>query len=93
MGSDDFYPEDRPVREVAVDGFAIQRGPVTVSQFSVFVGETGHVTLAERAPDPDDYPGAAVSLLVPGSVVFRPTRGPVDLNDPGQWWAYVPGAD
>ena len=30
MGSEDFYPEERPVREVAVDGFWIDVAPVTV---------------------------------------------------------------
>ena len=51
MGSADFYPEEGPVREVEVDGFAIDRGPVTVAQFARFVEETGYVTVAERPPD------------------------------------------
>ncbi len=92
MGTADFYPEERPVREIEVDGFAIQRGPVTVAQFARFAEETGYLTLAERPPDPDDYPDADPSLLVPGSAVFHPTPGPVPLNDPTRWWAYVPGA-
>jgi formylglycine-generating enzyme len=50
------------------------------------------VTRAERLPDPVDYPDADPSLLVAGSVVFHPTAGPVRLDDPGLWWAYVPGA-
>jgi len=58
MGSADFYPEERPVRPVAVDGFWIDRHPVTVAQFGRFVGETGYVTVAERPLDPADYPGA-----------------------------------
>jgi formylglycine-generating enzyme required for sulfatase activity len=93
LGSDRFYPEEGPVREVEVDGFAIDRGPVTVAQFARFADETGYVTLAERAPDPAQYPDADPSLLVPGSAVFHPTARPVPLDDPGQWWAYVPGAD
>jgi formylglycine-generating enzyme len=93
MGSAAFYPEEGPVREVEVGGFAIQRAPVTVAQFSRFAGETGYVTVAERPPDPADYPDADPSLLVPGSAVFRPTPGPVPLNDPGRWWAYIPGAN
>ena len=92
MGSDEFYPEEGPVREVEVMGFALQRGPVTVAQFARFVEETGYVTLAEREPSATDYPDADPSLLVAGSVVFQPTPGPVPLNDPGRWWAYVPGA-
>ncbi len=93
MGSADFYAEERPVRDVDVDGFAIQRGPVTVGQFTRFTEETGYATLAERAPDPADYPEADPSLLVPGSIVFEPTPGPVPLNDPTLWWAYVPRAN
>lgn len=93
MGSADFYPEEAPVREVEVDAFAIDRGPVTVGEFARFTEQTGYVTVAERAPDPAVYPDADPSLLRPGSVVFQPTPGPVALNDPSQWWAYVPGAD
>ncbi len=93
MGSDSFYPEEGPVREIELDGFAIQRAPVTVVQFERFVSETGYVTLAERPLDASDYPDADPSLLVPGSAVFQPTPGPVPLDDPRRWWAYVPGAD
>ena len=93
MGSADFYPEERPVREVEVEGFRMQRGPVTVAQFARFVEETGYVTPAERPPDPADYPHADLSLLVAGSAVFRPTPGPVPLDDPTRWWVYVAGAN
>ena len=89
----DFYPDEGPVRRSQVDGFAIDRGPVTVAQFARFTGDTGYVTLAERAPDPAQYPDADPSLLVAGSAVFHPTARPVPLDDPGRWWAYVPGAD
>jgi formylglycine-generating enzyme len=92
MGSTGSYPEEGPVREVAVDSFLVDRHPVTVDEFRRFVGETGYVTLAERPLDPGDYPDADPSLLVPGSLVFRPTRGPVPLGDALAWWAYVPGA-
>jgi formylglycine-generating enzyme required for sulfatase activity len=50
------------------------------------------VTLAERPLDPTDYPDADPALLVPGSLVFVGTRGPVRLDDYRQWWRYVPGA-
>jgi formylglycine-generating enzyme len=93
MGSEQFYPEEAPVREVAVSAFAIDRGPVTVARFARFVQDTGYVTVAERPPDPAEYPDADPSLLVDGSIVFQPTPGPVSLDDPDQWWAYVPGAD
>ena len=38
MGSEDFYPEERPVHEVSVDGFWIDRNTVTNEQFARFVG-------------------------------------------------------
>ena len=71
MGSDAFYPEERPVRRVEVEGFWIDRHPVTVAQFGRFVGETGYVTVAERPLDPADYPDADPDALVPGSLVFQ----------------------
>ena len=92
MGSTDFYAEEGPVRDVDVDAFAIDAGPVTVAEFARFAEETGYVTVAERPPDPADYPDADPALLVEGSAVFHPTPGPVPLDDPARWWAYVPGA-
>jgi formylglycine-generating enzyme required for sulfatase activity len=93
MGDGRFYPEERLVREVSVDGFWIDRHPVTVAEFRRFVKATGHVTWAEQAPAADDYPGAAPEMLVPGSLVFQKAAGPVDLRDFHNWWAWVPGAD
>ena len=92
MGSEDFYPEERPVHEVEVAGFWMDRHQVTNAEFRKFVKETGYVTLAERPLDPADYPNADPDLLVPGSLVFQKTSGPVDLNDYRNWWAYVPSA-
>ncbi|HEV7200353.1 MAG TPA: SUMF1/EgtB/PvdO family nonheme iron enzyme, partial [Candidatus Limnocylindria bacterium] len=92
MGSDDWYPEERPVHSVAVDGFWMDEHPVTVAEFRRFARATGYVTRAERPLDPALYPGADPALLVPGALVFRKTRGPVDLRDVRNWWAYVPGA-
>ena len=92
MGSDDFYPEERPAHRVFVDEFLMDAHPVTVAAFARFVEATGHVTVAERPPDPAVYPGIEPSLLVPGSLVFRPPAHPVSLRDPRLWWAYVPDA-
>jgi formylglycine-generating enzyme required for sulfatase activity len=71
MGSEDFYPEERPVREVEVGDFWMDEHPVTAAQFRRFV--RGYVTLAERPLDPDDYPDADPDLPVPGSLVSRKT--------------------
>ena len=92
MGSEGFYPEEGPVREVSVGGFWADEHPVTVAEFRKFVRATGYVTLAERPLDPADYPDADPALLVPGSLVFRKTAGPVRLDDVRSWWEYVPGA-
>lgn len=93
MGSDRFYPEERPSRGARVDGFWIDRSPVTNAQFADFVAVTGYVTQAELAPDPADYPGAPPESLVPGSLVFEqpPTRP--DPRRGATWWSFVPGAD
>ncbi|MBD8079441.1 formylglycine-generating enzyme family protein [Cellulosimicrobium arenosum] len=92
MGSESFYPEEGPVVDVDVAPFEIARTPVTNREFAAFVAETGYVTTAELAPDPADFPGADPRLLVPGSLVFTPTDGPVDLGDWRQWWHWETGA-
>src|SRR5882757_8945471 len=81
MGSDHHYPEEAPAHRVSVDGFWIDRAPVTNEEFAAFVDETGYVTVAERVPDPKDYPGALSELLVPASVVFRRPPGQVDMSN------------
>jgi formylglycine-generating enzyme required for sulfatase activity len=91
MGCDRFYAEEAPVRDIEVGGFWMDRHPVTVAEFRRFVDATGYVTVAERPLDPDDYPGADPALLRPGSLVFTPTDGPVDVRDPRNWWRYAPG--
>jgi formylglycine-generating enzyme required for sulfatase activity len=92
MGSEDFYPEERPVRAMTVAGFWMDEHPVTAGEFRRFVRETGYVTVAERPLDAADYPDADPALLVPGSLVFRKTSGPAPLDDVRSWWAYTPGA-
>ena len=92
MGSEDFYPEERPVHRVAIDGFWIDTTAVTAAQFRRFVRDTGYVTVAERLLDPDHYPDADPELLVPGSLVFRKALGPTSLTDIRSWWEYVPSA-
>jgi sulfatase modifying factor 1 len=92
MGSADFYPEERPVHRVTLDGFWMDEHPVTVAEYRRFVEATGHTTVAQRPLDPAAYPGADPALLVPGSLVFQRAAGPVDTRDFRNWWAYVPGA-
>ena len=75
-----------------VDAFAIDATQVTNEQFGEFVAATGYRTVAERPLDPADYPDAPAENLVPGSLVFTPTAGPVDLRHISQWWTWTPGA-
>ncbi|MGG7466576.1 formylglycine-generating enzyme family protein [Plantibacter sp. YIM 135347] len=92
MGSDEFYPDERPVHERTVRSFSIDRYEVTNADFAAFVDDTGYVTVAERPIDPADIPGADPADLVPGALVFTPTARPVDLGDWRQWWRWEPGA-
>jgi formylglycine-generating enzyme len=92
MGSNNHYPEEAPVHQVAVEGFWIDRFQATNRQFAEFVDETAYVTVAERPLDPADFPGAPPENLVPGSLVFTMTAGPVDLRHLNQWWTWTPGA-
>lgn len=92
LGADDRYPEEAPVRAVAVGGFWIQTHPVTNARFADFIDATGYLTVAERPLDLADYPGAPAENLQPGSMVFRRTQGPVDLRHLSQWWTWTPGA-
>ena len=92
LGSDQHYPEEGPVRHVAVEGFWIQSCQVTNAEFAQFVDATGYVTVAERPLNPADYPDAPPENLQPGSMVFQRTSGPVDLRHLSQWWTWTPGA-
>lgn len=93
MGCDDCdMPDTRPVHLVNVDGFWMDSTPVTNAQFAQFVAATGYVTIAERKPDPKDYPEVDPTNLVAGSAVFTPPSQDVPLDDITQWWRYIPGA-
>jgi formylglycine-generating enzyme len=92
MGSEAFYPEERPLRRARVERFRIDRHHVTNDEFGRFVEATGYVTLAERPLELGDVPGAPVQTYPAGSLVFTPTDGPVALTDSRLWWKYVPGA-
>src|SRR5437870_2642964 len=93
MGSNKHYPEEAPVHRVTVDGFWIDRTPVTNREFRKFVAATGYVTFAEIKPDAKEYPGALPHMLKAGSLVFTPPGRPVDLRDWSQWWQFKFGAN
>lgn len=83
----------RPIHRVYVDGFWMDKTDVTNEEFSMFVKATGYVTVAERRPRAEDFPGAPLENLVAGSVVFSPPDHAVPLDNHFQWWSYVPGAN
>jgi len=90
MGTEKAYRDERPVRQVTVDGFWIDTHEVTNAQFARFVEETGYRTVAEKPPEP--IPGAPAEMLKPGSAVFV-QPGNVVSGDIRQWWKYLPGAN
>jgi formylglycine-generating enzyme len=93
MGSDYHYPEEAPAHQETVQGFWMDKYTVTNQQFSEFVEATGHVTVAERPANAEDYPGANLELLQPSSSVFLKPRGRVDLRSHYNWWTYIVGAN
>jgi len=92
MGCNLFYPEERPVQRVRVEGFWMDAHPVTVSEFRRFVRATGYVTLAERPINRALCRQAGAAPQGPGALVFLGAPGPVDLNDSRNWWRFVAGA-
>src|SRR5262245_54125018 len=94
MGCDDCGMLDAaPAHLVTVDGFWMDRTPITNAQFEKFVKATGYKTVAESEPDPKDFPGAKAEDLVPGCAVFTPPSQDVPLDNPLAWWRYVRGAN
>lgn len=99
--SEQAYEDEFPNHEVQVSGFWMDETEVTNRQFQEFVAATGYVTIAERAVDweemksqvPPGTPKPPDSVLAPGSLVFQPTEGPVDLRDYSQWWKWTIGAN
>ncbi len=90
IGSEDFEPEERPVRTVRVPSFLIDRHEVTNSEFARFVSATRYVTLAERQAEWARQPEVPAEMRQPGGVVFRmPTGGKADVD---RWWRWTPGA-
>jgi sulfatase modifying factor 1 len=92
-GSESGQGDEKPVREISISGFWLDATEVTNDQFSEFVEETGYVTVAERRPDPSQFPGVDPSLLKAGGIVFKPPGEPVSLRNHYAWWTYVAGAN
>jgi formylglycine-generating enzyme len=84
MGSIDGNDDERPIHDVRVREFWMDRTEVTNEQFARFVAETNYVTDAEkRVPN-----GRAA-----GAFVFAPPAEIIDPQNELQWWKFVPGAN
>lgn len=92
MGSNTHYPEEAPARRMRVEGFWMDRGPVTNARFRAFVEATGYVTFAELVPKARDYPEALPEMLYGGSLVFNTPAHRVSMGTP-VGWTFVRGAD
>ena len=92
IGSDRFYPEEAPSREIDLPAFQIERSPVTNREFAHFVRSSGYRTISERPADPQVYPLLTPEQRQPASIVFQAPPSAVDRSQPRQWWALVPGA-
>lgn len=94
MGTNDpDFPDARPLHKVILKGFWMDEHEVTNAEFKKFVQATNYITVAERKLNPADFPGVPVENLLPGSAVFSPPKQKVSLDNPLQWWRYVPGAN
>jgi formylglycine-generating enzyme required for sulfatase activity len=87
------FIDTHPFHKVHLNGFWLDKTPVTNEQFSKFVRATHYITIAERKPSAKDFPGAPPENLVAGSLVFTAPKQAVSLEDHYQWWRYVPGAN
>ena len=90
---DTVYAEEKPVRNVKVKGFWMDRTEVTNQEFAAFVKATGYVTVAERPVDPKYHDNLPEAMRHAGAVVFKMPAKLTQGDDPRQWWHYVPGAN
>ncbi len=103
MGGDGPQAEanELPKHKVKVSSFYMDETAVTNRAFRQFVEETGYITTAEKKPDweelkkglPEGTPKPPDEVLQPGALVFKMTDGPVRLNNYGNWWEWVVGAN
>jgi len=98
MGSEDFYPEERPVRRVEVDGFWMDIHLVTVADFRRFVTATELANRGYRAccaPRSPQVTSAQDSLVAgePGAhIPRRVIKGGSHLCAPNYCLRYRPAA-
>jgi formylglycine-generating enzyme len=78
--------DSRPTHRVYVQGFYMDKTDVANDEFARFVQATGYVTVAERTPRPEDFPGAPPENPAAGGVDWRHPLGPgSDLKGKGRY--------
>ncbi len=87
MGSERFYPEERPVRRADVAPFRIERTPVTEAQFAAFATSTGYLTQAETEGGSmvfmrHERPAVAPCWLWVEGASWRSPGGPRSMQTP-----------
>jgi len=103
MGSDekDAYKNESPIIKVKVNPFLMDINEVTNAEFLIFVNETGYLTTAEKQIDLEKIknilPKKTIqfndSLIMPGSLIFKPSYTKISLKDESVWWQWVRGVN
>lgn len=84
MGSENGLPQESPQHKVTVKPFSIDKSPVTVAQFKVFIEATNYKTEAEKYGDSGVFNLDAQNWeLLPGAFWEKPfgSGGPVAEHD------------
>ncbi len=92
IGSEGHYMEERPVTNVTVTDFCMDKYEVTNAEFARFVKDTGYVTVAERPLSVEEFPNLSEGQRSPGSLVFIAPKEKKQIRE-GSWWHWVLGAN
>lgn len=93
--------DEFPRHQVRLSSFYMDETEVTNRQFESFVDATNYVTVAERSINWDELkkqlPPETVkppdSVLQPGSLIFKGSTSPINMNDVSAWWSWKIGAN
>ncbi len=95
--SDQAAADEFPKHQIEVSAFYMDVHEVTNNDFQRFVETTGYVTTAEKDIDWEELksdvpPGTPISpdsVISAGSLVFRDSDKPVNLNNHWEWWEWT----
>ena len=90
MGANDGAPDEKPLHDVRVNQFLMDKTEVTNAQFAQFVAATNYVTTAERAPSGADK--LPPEQREPGSWCFHFSPA-AKANTRRPWARWVTGAN